>query len=105
MERHKRERNPIFLFLGASSIIVLSAYVNAFSPDTPVILTGFFLLLTVSIGFIGAYFFRRRRHAILLAVGVSLYLFLRYLSLRQPFYLILLIASIIALEYLWKENG
>lgn len=105
MERHKRERNSVFLFLGASGVIVLSAYVNAFPPDSPIILAGFFLLLATSIGLIGAYIFRRTRHAILLAIGVSLYLFLRYLGLRQPFYLVLLIASIIAIEYLWKENG
>ena len=104
MDRHKRERNPVLLCLGVSGLIGLSAYVNAFPPDSPFILAGFFSLLATSIGLMGAYVFRRTRHAVLLAVGLSLYLFLRYLGLRQVFYVILLIASIIALEYLWKEN-
>lgn len=105
MDRHKRERNPLYLFLGASGLIGLSAYINAFPPDFPLTLAGFFLLLATSVGLIGAYIFRRTRHAALLAVGASLYLALRYLGLRQPIYVILLIASILAIEYLWKENG
>lgn len=105
MERHKANRNPIYLFFGISGCIALSAYVNAFSPDSPLLLFGFFSLLTISFGFIGAYSFIRAHHAILLSIGVSLYLFLRFLGLRQPIYIILLVASIIAIEYLWKENG
>src|SRR3989344_9441651 len=102
MERLPKERNPLLLFLGITGIIGLSAYVNIVTPDSLFAIVGFFLLLGASLGLLGLYAFRRKRHAILLAVGMTLYLALRYLGLKHPLYAILLTASVIALEYLWK---
>jgi hypothetical protein len=66
---------------------------------------GFFTLVSFSIGTLLAYFLRNRRLAILIAGGVSLYLVLRLLGLRHPLYALLLVASIVALEFLWRDNS
>ncbi len=104
MDRLHHARNPLILFFGITCLIALSAYVNVISPDSLVTIIGFFLLLGLSIGFLGFYALRKRRHALLLSFGVCLYLVLRFVGLKHPLYAVLLVASVIALEYLWKEN-
>lgn len=104
MERLHKERNPLLLFFGITGIIVLTAYINIVSPATIIHIAGFFLLLFLSLVLLSKYTFLNMRHAVLLAGGISLYLLLRYLGLRHPLYAVLLLASVIALEYLWREN-
>jgi len=105
MERRPKERNPLLLFLGVTGLIVLFAYVNVVAPETLVHIIGFFLLLTVTVWFLGIYVFRHKRHAVLLVTGIAFYLALRYLGLKHPLYAVLLIASIAALELIRREKS
>ena len=104
MERIKAPRNPLLLFLGITGIILLSSLVNIFPPDTVYSLAAFFALLIISAYFLGMYTFRRRRHAFLLVLAVTMFFGLRLVGLKHGLYTILLIASILALEYLWKDG-
>ncbi len=104
MERLKKERNPLILFLGLTGLIVMSAYVNIFPPDSLTHILIFLVILAVSLGLLCSYVFRKTRHTVLITLGVMLYLVLRYFGLRHPLYAVLLFASIIALEYLWKDS-
>lgn len=105
MERQKKERDPLALFIGLSGLIATAAYVNIIAPDSLVSLLGFFVILGVASTSLGIYLFRHTRHAWLVSGGIVLYLILRLIGLKQPLYAVLLIASIIALEFLWKEQG
>jgi len=105
MERSHTSKNPITLFLGITGIILLAAYVNIALPDTGVTILGFFLLLVITIACLGMYITRNTRHVVVLTLGVTLYLGLRFIGLRHPIYGILLVASIVALEYVWKDNS
>lgn len=105
MERLPKTRNPLLLFAGLTGIIVLSAYINILPPDSPFALVGFFVLVAFSIGTLCAYLLRSTRHALFIAGGVSVYLILRLLGLRHPLYALLLVASIVALEFLWRDNS
>ncbi len=104
MERNQNIRNPSMLFMGIIGVIVTAIYVNVTSPGSLLLLAGFFGLFFFSFLALGLYVFPKKRHAILLAVGMTLFLVLRLLGLRQFWYTGLLIASVIALEMLWKEH-
>lgn len=105
MDRKNHSRNPTTLFLGITGSIALAAYINITPPDTGVSLLGFFILLITTLLLLGMYFIGSLRHTIVLTFSVTLYLILRYIGLRHPLYPILLVASVIALEYVWKDNG
>lgn len=105
MERLPKARNPLLLLAGLTGSIVLSAYINIVPPDSPLVLIGFFVLVAFSIGSLCSYLFKNMRHAMLIAGGVSVYLVLQLLGLRHPIYAVLLVASIVALEFLWRDNS
>ncbi|MCL4200281.1 hypothetical protein KJZ67_02990 [Patescibacteria group bacterium] len=105
MDHQSKTRNPLLLFAGLTGIIVLSAYINILSPDSPFALAGFFVLVTFSIGTLCAYLLQNTRRATLIASSISVYLILRLLGLRHPLYALLLVASIVALEFLWRDNS
>jgi|GEM_PF-722723 len=104
MERHKVQRNPFILFTGLTGLIGIAAYVNIVSPDSLIALAGFFLLFIIAATSLLLYILQHTRHALLISAGTTIYLILRLLGLRQPLYAVLLLASIIALEYLWKDQ-
>lgn len=105
MERQKEARSPLILFIGVTTLIITAAYINVFPPDSLMVLLGFFALLMVTSTALGIYLFPHKRHAILISSGLAVYLVLRLIGLRHPLYTLLLVASVIALEYLWKENN
>ena len=105
MERQKKTRNSLILFIGITTLIVTAAYINVVSPDSLIVLLGFFALLMVSSTALGIYLFPHTRHAILISSGLGVYLMLRLIGLHHPLYILLLVASIAALEYLWRENS
>lgn len=93
------------LFIGLTLIIITAAYINVVTPNSPVSLLGFFALLGSASLLLGMYVFGHMRHALLVSAGLIVYLTIRLIGLRHPAYTLLLIASVIALEYLWKENS
>lgn len=104
MEKNRPSRNPITAFLGVTGIVALAAYVNILPPDTGIALLGFFALCIMTLFFLGMYIIGNLRHTIVLTCSIMLYLILRYMGLRHPLYPILLVASVIALEYVWKDH-
>jgi len=104
MEKAKNPRNPFLLFLGLTGFIAITAYVNILSPDTVFTIGGFFVLLMLATELVSLYILQNARLATLLTLGITVYLGLRFLGLRQPMYAILLAASVIALEYLGRDH-
>lgn len=105
MERLHKPRNPLLLFIGVTGLILLAAFINIVPPDSVAALLVFFLVFITTLILLGLYIIRSLRHALILTFGIVLYLILRFFGLRHPLYAVLLIASLVALEYLWKENS
>ncbi len=105
MDRHKTKRNPLLLFLGLTGIIGLSAYVNIVAPASLPAVLGFFALVAASLWLLLSYALVCKRHTLLITGGVLLFLFLRYVGLKHPLYAILLLASVFAAEFLWRERS
>ncbi len=104
MDHAHSPKNPLILFLGITGLILLAAYINIAPPDTAVNIIGFFTLLVATMLLLGIYAIRNIRRVIVITFAVVVYLCLRYVGLRHPLYAVLLTASIIALEYVWKDH-
>ena len=104
MERRPDGRNPTYLILGLSVLIGLTAYINTVAPDTGIRIAVFYVLMTASVGLFGLYLLRNRRHVLIVTFGLGVYLLLRMYNLRSPLYAVLLLASMMAVEYLARER-
>lgn len=105
MERLHKPRKPLLLFFGVTGIIALMAYINIIPPDSAAAILTFALLLAATIILLGLYTIRNIRHVLLFTAGLLIYLALQFFGLRHILYAILLVASIVALEYLWKDTA
>lgn len=105
MNPTKHPRNPMTLFFGLAALISLMAYVNIVPPSSVPAFLGFTVLVILAVGLLSYYVLRMVHHAVLFTLGVTAFLLLRFFDLRHPLYAILLVASIIALEYLRRENS
>lgn len=103
MERLHRPRNPLLLFFGITGVIALAAFVNVVPPDSIAAILGFALLLAATIILLGLYTVKNVRHVLLFTIGLLTYLALQFFGLRHILYATLLVASVVALEFLWKD--
>ncbi|MBP9814154.1 hypothetical protein KBC80_03075 [Candidatus Woesebacteria bacterium] len=93
-------RNTLWLITGISGISILGWLVSTTAPTSPSSIFIFFALIYFSCFSLGLFFFNHTRRAVFCATGITLFLFLRLLGLRQPLYPILLVASLLSLELL-----
>ena len=104
MDHAHTPRNPVTLFFGITGLILLAEYVNVFPPATAITIVGFFVLLIATLMVLGIYALRNMRRVVMITMAIVIYLSLRFVGLRHPLYAVLLAASIVALEYVWKDN-
>lgn len=101
--RQKR-RNSWFLLFGLIGLSGLGWYVNNVAPNSFQALLIFFVTFFLSSSLILLYFLNNVRRGLLLSVGIVTYLLLRLLNLREPLYVLLLIASLASLELYFKKR-
>ena len=104
MRHEKRPRSVWWLVLGITSFSVFAWFVNSFEPISASKLALFFILICVSSFWTLLYLFNNVRRSVLLSLGATTYLLLRYLNLREPLYLILLLACLTSLELLLSKK-
>ncbi len=98
------QRNVWWLILGITGLSGLAWFMNTIPPDSMSQIIEFLLIILVT-SFVSAQFLLNNvRRAVLVSVGFSIFLVLRYLGLRDPIYLILLVASLISLEMLLSKK-
>lgn len=101
--RQKR-RNSWFLLFGLIGLSGLGWYVNNVAPNSFQALLIFFVTFFLSSSLILLYFLNNVRRGLLLSVGIVTYLLLRLLNLREPLYVLLLIACLASLELYFKKR-
>jgi len=101
MRRNKR--NPWWLALGLISLAGLVIFSNLFPPEKTEYLIIFFLTVLLSGFFLSFCLLNNVRRAILISLGVVIWLILRYSQLRQPFYIVLLVTCLLSLELLFAS--
>lgn len=104
MRHERRPRSIWWLVLGITSFSGFAWFVNSYEPNSWQLFTVFFLLIFVSCFWTLLYLVNNVRRSVLLSLGLTSYLLLRFLNLREPFYLILLIACLTSLELLLHKR-
>ncbi len=97
-------RNSWWLFIGIIGVSALGWFINSFSPDTIIIRGIFFAIIFATITSLSLYTLNNVRRSLLIGLGIPAFFLLRYLGLREPIYLILLIASLASLELFFQKR-
>ncbi len=100
----KKRRNRWLLVLGISGISAMGWYTNSYQPDTTLKIAIFFFLFFGTSFSITHFIFSNVRRAFLLSCFLTIFLLLRLLSLHEPIYIILLLASLASLELLFSKR-
>ena len=90
--------NLWWLIAGISGLSGLGWFVNTFAPDQQLHRIAFFSIFLVSSFSLMQYILANMRQALLLSLGLTIFLLLRYLGLREMLYPLLLVACLISLE-------
>lgn len=97
------ERNAAWLLAGISGISLLAWLINSYAPTLWSMIVFFLLMFFTTIPLL-FFLLNNFRRSFLIAGGVTGYVMLRMIGLREPLYLILLAASLVSLElYLNKR--
>jgi len=97
-------KNPSWLIIGFIGISILGWLEKSFDPDSFIIMMMFFIILfltSVSFTYFATNIVRR---SIIIGSGVFGFFLLRYLQLREPFYVLLLVACLISLELYYQKR-
>ncbi len=104
MRHEKRPRSIWWLVLGITSFSVFAWFINSFDPISVSKLVIFFILICVSSFWTLLYLLNNVRRSFLLSLGITSYLLLRFLNLRESLYVILLLAFLTSLELLLHKR-
>lgn len=92
------------LIAGISGLSLLGWFINTYTPDTVFTILLFFLITGATTFFCSLFLLKIIRRAILVTLGVVIWLLLRMLGLRDWYYPVLLIPVLISLEVLFQNR-
>jgi hypothetical protein len=96
--------NILWLIVGVCGVSVLGWFVNTFPPENILFLVLFFVIIATTVFFSSLFIFKIVRRAVLVTLGVVVWLTLRLLGLRELWYPLLLIPCLISLEILFQRR-
>lgn len=97
-------RQAWWLIAGFAGLSGIGFLIHTFPPTTIAAIVAFFILLATTLYFLLRFIVANNRWALLASVGVSVFLVLRMLNLREPLYLILLAAALVSLELVFHTR-
>ena len=99
VNRHiHKERDIKWLIIGVCGLSGLGWLINTQDPDYLIPLGAFFLILFITAYSFGYFLTNIVRRSVLIGSGVFVFFLLRFLGLREIWYLILLLICLISLE-------
>ncbi len=101
---HRRQQNFWWLFIGIIGISILGWFTNTFSPEKIIFRALFFLIIFITTTSLSFYVLNNVRRSVLISIGLVSFLLLRMAGLRELFYVILLLASLISLEVFFQKR-
>jgi hypothetical protein len=94
----------MWLIFGISGLCVLGWFVNTFQPENVYLLIFFFVIIAATTFFTSLFLLKIVRRAVLVTLGVVVWLILRLFGLRELWYPLLLIPCLISLEILFQKR-
>jgi hypothetical protein len=99
-----KERNTTVLFIAVVTASMLGWYIHTWTPSSVIAQSGFFVLFFLTIFTLLLYIVNNTRRALLVSVGFTLFLVLRAAGLREWWYVALLTASLLSMEWLFGKR-
>lgn len=96
--------NVMWLIIGICAVSGLGFLINAYDPDSWLYIGAFFLLLFLAASAISFFVTNIVRRSLLLGSGVLGIFFLRFLGLRELYYLVLLLLCLISIELYFQKK-
>lgn len=94
----------MWLIIGISGVCILGWFVNTFPPENIFRLVLFFLIIAATVFSSSLFVFKIVRRAVLVTIGIVVWLLLRLLGLRELWYPLLLLPCLISLEILFQKR-
>ncbi len=101
---HTRQRKKSFLFLGLALLAVLIGEIILLPPQGILPFVFFFLLLFGGLFYLLSFIFNHSRPALIISIGLTFYIGLRFLGLHHWLYPLLIGAIIIAVEFYQRQK-
>lgn len=92
------------LIVGISLLCILGWFVNTFRPTSPLLFLIFFTIVAATTFTLSLFMIKIVRRALLVTLGVVIWLLLRLLGLRDFYYPLLLVPLLISLEILFQKR-
>ncbi len=99
-----RRSRFFWLLTAILGLSILGWFTNSFLPDSPWLITLFFVLIWITIGSLLTTLKLKQFTSFLIASGICLVLFLRLIGLRHPLYLAAIIALGLILELMLRKR-
>lgn len=99
-----RERNINYLIFSVVGLCALASFISIVPPDTIAIQGIFYAVLGIILFCLSMFVFASKQEAIIITIGGIVYFLLRFLNLRHPLYLILLIACCISIQIMISKK-
>ena len=97
-------RNISWIFFAIIGICVLAWFIHTFAPINIFVILLFFVLVFITSFLLLLYLLNNVRRALLVTIGITVFLFLRMLGLHDWWYVILLLGSLASLELLFRKR-
>lgn len=94
----------MLLIFGISWLCLLGWFVNTFQPKNVYLLILFFVIIAATTFFSSLFLLKIVRRAVLVTLGVVVWLILRLFGLREFWYPLLLVPCLISLEILFQKK-
>lgn len=104
MRDRSNPRNIWWLVVAICGICVLAWFVNTYPPHSWQLFIVFFSLIFLTSLFLLLYLLNNVRRSLLLSTGLIVYLILQLLNLRELYYPILLLATLLSLELMLRKR-
>lgn len=101
---HRAHHDRRFLIFGIFGLAGLAVFAAKFAPISFQIIALFLLIFFLSVLCIAHYLINNVRRSIFISAGFTILLALRAVNLRDPLYIMLLLACLISLELLFRKR-
>lgn len=100
----RQSRNINWIFGALVGFCTFAWFAHTYAPTEPVHFIPFFILLFCSTVSLLLYLTNNVRRSILISIGFVIFLLLRLVGLRDVLYALLLLASLVAIEFAFSSS-
>lgn len=99
--QNQSPRRPIFLFFGFIGISVIGWLINTVRPTNISVIILFLFLIFFTTLPLFYFLLNNVRRSVLISTGIAIFLILRYVQLREPYYVLLLVLLLLSFEFFY----